>query len=142
MEPDPNRKFYRWQFQSKKVPLMSQTTGIPIKIYRRVLYRDIFVGKAIAKDISIGGVGFLIPLTLGEHFVVEWPTGLRISCSEKHHFDIGNRLNFYGAAWDLEEADKVMPLLKRYSRIAYRDDTKSRAKTKAKIRRINKKLAV
>lgn len=130
MEPDPNRKFYRWQFQSKKVPLLYQTTGVPIKIYRRILCIDFFVGKAIAKDISIGGVGFLISRTLGERFVVEWPTGLRISCSEKHHFYIGNNLNFYGAAWDQDEIDKVLPLLKLYSRKAYRGDTKTNNVTK------------
>lgn len=122
MEPDPNRKFYRWQFQSKKVPMIYQTTGVPIKVYRRFLFFDFYVGKGIVKDISIGGLGFIMKRRLSEHFVIELPTGLRIPCCEKHHFDIGNGLNFYGASWNTTELDEVLAILKLYSKKAYRGD--------------------
>jgi hypothetical protein len=122
MEIEPNRKFYRWQFESKSIPLIYQTKGVPIKIYRRFLFMDFFLAKAVAKDISIGGVGFVVSRKLGRKFVICWPNGKRILCTEKHHFDIGKKLTFYGVAWSEHEASQILPLLKLYSRKAFRGD--------------------
>jgi len=125
MENEPSRKFYRWQFQSKSIPLIYQTKGVPIKIYRRFLFMDFFLSKAVAKDISIGGVGFVISRKLGHKFVVRWPNGVKVLCTEKHHFDIGHKLTFYGVSWEESEASLILPLLKLYSRKAFRGDTKT-----------------
>ncbi|SQD78634.1 hypothetical protein [Moritella yayanosii] len=127
MEIEPNRKFYRWKFESKSIPLIYQTKGVPIKIYRRFLFIDFFWAKAVAKDISIGGVGFVVSRRSGRNlarkFVIRWPNGERIVCTEKHHFDIGSKLIFYGVAWSEHEASRILPLLKLYSRKAFRGDT-------------------
>ena len=126
MEIEPNRKFYRWKFESKSIPLIYQTKGVPIKIYRRFLFMDFFWAKAVAKDISIGGVGFVISRKSGRKlarkFVIRWPNGERMLCTEKHHFDIGSKLIFYGVAWSEHEASRILPLLKIYSRKAFRGD--------------------
>ena len=126
MEIEPNRKFYRWKFESKSIPLIYQTKGVPIKIYRRFLFMDFFWAKAVAKDISIGGVGFVVSRKSGRKlarkFVIRWPNGERILCTEKHRFDIGNKLIFYGVAWSEHEASRILPLLKIYSRKAFRGD--------------------
>ncbi|EDM68222.1 MAG: hypothetical protein COB27_017395 [Moritella sp.] len=126
MEIEPNRKFYRWKFESKSIPLIYQTKGVPIKIYRRFLFMDFFWAKAVAKDISIGGVGFVVSRKSGRKlarkFVIRWPNGERILCTEKHRFDIGNKLIFYGVAWSEHEASRILPLLKLYSRKAFRGD--------------------
>jgi len=54
-----------------------------------------------------------------------WPNGVKVLCTEKHHFDIGHKLTFYGVSWEESEASLILPLLKLYSRKAFRGDTKT-----------------
>ncbi|WP_281560409.1 hypothetical protein [Thalassomonas sp. RHCl1] len=117
---DINRKYYRWHFQSGEVPLVYQTSGVPVKIYRRVLFFDIFLAQAIIKDISIGGVGFITQHELGTSLIMQLPNGMKIPCKKEHFFQVNDKLNFYGASWSEREYKKVMPLLKTYSKVAYR----------------------
>ncbi|WDD99303.1 hypothetical protein [Thalassomonas actiniarum] len=134
---DINRKYYRWHFQSGEVPLVYQTSGVPVKIYRRILFFDIFQAQAIIKDISIGGVGFITQHELDASLIMQLPNGLKISCKKEHYFQVNDKLNFYGASWSEKEYKKVMPLLKSYSKVAYR--ARDEEKGQNKVTELHKK---
>ena len=132
-----NRKFYRWHFQSGEVPLVYQSSGVPIKLYRRILFFDIFLAQAIIKDISIGGVGFITQHKLTSSLVIQLPDGTKIPCQQQHHFQVNDKLNFYGARWNEADYEKVLPLLKSYSKVAYR--TREDEPEQEKVTELHKK---
>lgn len=115
-----NRQFYRWHLQSNNIPLVFQSSGVPIKLYRRVFFYDSYIGRGIIKDISIGGVGFLSSGKLNKNIIIELPNGLKIKCTKQHQSQVNPQLIFNGASWDQSVYALVMPLLKQYSKQAYR----------------------
>ncbi len=121
------RKYLRWQFQSSNVPLVFQSRGVPIKLYRRVFLYDQYIGKGIIKDISLAGAGFISSKPLPEIVIIKLPNGATIKCAKQHQFQVNEYLTFYGVSWGKSVYQRILPFLKNYSRKAYRPKDKKLA---------------
>lgn len=119
------RQFHRWYFQSKEIPLSYQSTGIPVRTYGSLMGLKRPIGQGVIKDISLGGLGFLGQPDLPKKVQLKLPNGEMIACEILHRFMVNKRLTFYGANWGKAEYQRVLPLLRQFSREAFRQSMAS-----------------
>lgn len=103
----------RLYFHDGETPLELQAHGIPVVLHESGFIFQKRIGRAVVKDFSLGGIGFLAPEKwhLNKYIYVEFQDKKIYQCEILHQHSVVPLLNFYGARWykcDRRDLKKTM----------------------------------
>ena len=113
-EHGPGRRMDpRVYFHDGDTPYAEQSSGVPAQVKIPLLLFSYRVGRAVIKDLSLGGVGFLAPtrLNLPDHVCLQMENAPKLHCRILHRRQVAPLLTFYGACWypsNRREMEKIM----------------------------------
>ena len=113
---ETKRNFKRWNLNPKDAyePESVQRGGIAVELLRDFII-DISLSHAVAKDISLGGVGLLVPAEkkIPKRFIVVFDEYSRLTGQIMYRRQINDKLIFLGVEWVTKNSNKRSVIVKR-----------------------------
>lgn len=106
----------RLYFHDGETPLEIQSSGVPAQMRVPGLLFDELVGRAIVKDLSLGGVGFIAfsRYALPDRLLLLLGDCPPLYCQILHRRLVAPQLCFYGARWYQSERTQLEAVLARW----------------------------
>lgn len=113
---ETKRNYKRWNLNPKDnyEPEALQRGGIAVEILRN-FFIDISICHAVAKDISVGGVGLLVPAekTIPNTFTVVFDEYSRLAGRIMYRRSVNEKLMFLGVEWVTKNERKRSEIVTR-----------------------------
>ncbi|MEE2024050.1 MULTISPECIES: PilZ domain-containing protein [Alkalimonas] len=118
---DVSRKYLRWYFCAANQPHEVQTKGVPVTLWQSSLFGS-QICKAVVKDMSLGGVGLLAPLSknVPDVILVQYDERIRMAAEVVYRRQVSDKLVFLGLSWLDAKREQRLKLLRLLSKKAYR----------------------
>lgn len=116
-EVGPGRRTHpRLYFHDGETPLEIQSCGVPAQIRIPGLLFDELVGRAIVKDLSLGGVGFIASsrVVLPDRLLLLLGDCPPLYCQILHRRLVAPQLSFFGARWYRSDTAQLEAVLARW----------------------------
>lgn len=115
-EFETKRNYKRWNLNPKDnyEPEALQRGGIAVELIRNFII-DISICHAVAKDISVGGVGLLVPAekSIPKSFTVVFDEYSRLVGKVMYRRPVNEKLVFLGVAWVTKNERKRSAIVTR-----------------------------
>ena len=114
------REFPRWYFYNPFTELEDQISGISATLKTPSWWFDRFLANVIIKDLSFGGVGFIVPnhVQIPPHLILSLENKYSLKCEILHHRRLNRYISFYGARWEHNGRRIVLTIISKYSRLS------------------------
>ncbi|MCK6262246.1 PilZ domain-containing protein [Vibrio sp. ZSDE26] len=124
---ESKRKHARWYFWLPEEPFGTQTSGLAVELKKLGWFRR-KLGRAVIKDISLGGAGVLISNKhkIPGKIVIVTPEGLELMADVVYQRPEGKSFTFLGLTWSDGNEDKILELISDVQEIT---NSKSRVET-------------
>jgi len=113
---ETKRNYKRWNLNSKDnyEPEAIQRGGVGVQLLRN-FFIDISICHAVAKDISVGGVGLLVPAekTIPKTLLVVFDEYSRLAGKVMYRRQVNEKLIFLGVEWTSKNESKRSTIVKR-----------------------------
>ncbi|WP_047043554.1 PilZ domain-containing protein [Vibrio mexicanus] len=95
------RQHTRWQYDESERPYDQQSRGLAVEIHETGFFGK-RIGRAVVKDISLGGAGILISnqLSIPENIKIIGPDKIRFYAKVVYQRAEGDRFKFVGVTWN------------------------------------------
>ncbi|MDN2480127.1 PilZ domain-containing protein [Vibrio agarivorans] len=110
---EAKRKYIRWYFWMPEEPFKSQASGLAVQLKQPGWFRHKTLGRAVIKDISMGGAGVLVSnrIEVPDKIMVSIPDGDEFSADVVYQRDEGELFTFLGITWSDTNDEKRMALI-------------------------------
>ena len=113
---ETKRNYKRWNLKPKDnyEPEAIQRGGVGVQLLRN-FFIDISICHAVAKDISVGGVGILVPAekTIPNTLTVVFDEYSRLAGKVMYRRQVNEKLMFLGVEWTSKNESKRSAIVKR-----------------------------
>lgn len=115
-QPETKRSYKRWSLNPKDSyePEAIQRGGVGVQLLRN-FFIDISICHAVAKDISIGGVGLLVPAEkkIPDKLTVVFDENSRLTGKVMYRREVNVKLIFLGVEWTTKNEKKKSTIIAR-----------------------------
>ncbi|WP_394244736.1 PilZ domain-containing protein [Vibrio astriarenae] len=110
---EAKRKYIRWYFWMPEEPFKSQANGLAVQLKQPGWFKNKLLGRAVIKDISMGGAGVLISnrIQIPEKVIVAIPDGDEFTADVVYQRDEGDLFTFLGLTWSDSNDARRMDLI-------------------------------
>lgn len=119
-DPSQRREFPRWYFYNPFTELEDQISGIKATVKMPGWWFDKFLANVIIKDLSFGGVGFIVPnhVELPQHLTLVLEEKYSLKCEILHKRRLNRYVTFCGCRWEHTGRRIVLTIISKYSRLS------------------------
>ena len=124
-ESGPGRRLDpRVYFHDGETPFAEQSSGVPALVKVPLLCFASTIGRAVIKDLSLGGVGFLAPsrLEIPDRVYLKMNDSPTLQCRILHRREVAPLLTFYGACWYPNNRREMEGIMAQWFKIHQQED--------------------